>query len=170
MQRELHTDLFGQEEKNNLETAKQSLQQAVEDKFTPAGDFERRFRVFSESFEVLCRKVESLETRFEQLNKSASMKVDRTVAMISQMQGQINQLTHELTEKIVNIAGRVNERRVHDAQIENFVERHNVMVKTFESRIMQMQKTLMEHEGKAGRFAAGLNEIRVELKRMQRVD
>ncbi len=161
MQRELQSELFKDE--NQPRTSKPSMG-------NPQADIDRKSRALTDNFEALSRRIETFETRFDQITKNITLRIERTMTMISHVQTQINHVQNDLNEKIVQLSAKINERRLMETRTEDLVERHNTVVKTLEARLTQMHRMLTEQESQLHGFSSALNEGRAEIRRLKRND
>ncbi len=156
MQRELQSELF--KEDQPVRTSNVS------------GESERKSRPLNDNFEALSRRMENFETRFDQITKNLTLRVERTMTMISHVQTQINHVSNDVNEKIVQLSAKINERRLSESRTEDLVERHNTVVRALESRLQQMHRMVTEQQSQIHSFSSALNEARAELRHLKRND
>jgi chromosome segregation ATPase len=73
----------------------------------------------------------------------------------------------ELTNKYVQLAGKMNERKVSDVKIEGLIDRHNSLIMNFENRITHLSRIINEQELKLHNATAALEDARQEIARLR---
>lgn len=175
MQRELQSGLFKDDQMRTPSSHSQNLSPSIPAKTSSSPssmifENDRKSRALNDSFEALFRRMETFETRFDQITKNIALRVERTMTMISHVQTQINHVSNDVNEKIVQLSAKINERRLSESRTEDLIERHNTVVRTLEARLQQMHRMVTEQQAQIHSFASALNEARAELRHVKRND
>src|SRR5690349_20010385 len=97
-----------------------------------------------------------------ELIKTSNNKFERQSALLSRLEQSHNGLATEAGQKITMLSQRVNERRSLDAKVQEMVDRHNNVIKSFEVRMNHLQKLLAEKEAQAAAAQTALNDAKME--------
>jgi len=165
MQKELNPELFG--EKKTLKgpqgeaTATASSQNYLN---TDRQIFELRSQNHS-----LMDQINKLTALFNETTKSNNMKFERQQALLARLEQSHNGLAQEAGQKISQMVQRVNERKLIDQKVQEMVDRHNNVIKSFEVRMNHLQKLLAEKENQMVSCQTALNETKMEIARLKRL-
>ena len=115
--------------------------------------------------EQLKKVVESMN----ELIKHTNMKFDRVNQTVTRLEQTHNAMADETGLKFAHMASKVAERRTLDAKVQEMVDRHNNVLKTYEVRMQQLQRLLTEKEAQVVGAHAALNEVKMDLARLKRM-
>jgi TolA-binding protein len=101
-------------------------------------------------------------------NKNGSARMERFQQGLSRLETSHNGLATEAGQKIQQINNKLAERKALDMKIQEMVDRHNNIIKSFEVRLNHMQKLLAEKEAQTAAAFAALNEAKMEIARLKR--
>ncbi len=107
-------------------------------------------------------------TNFNEYSKSQQVKFDRIGQSLTRIDQTHSQMIREINERLVNINSRLSERKAFDYKSQEVIEQQAQMLKTYESRIVKLQKLLSEKEAQISTMAGFLNETKMELARLKR--
>ena len=114
------------------------------------------------------QKIGALGSQLQELARATNARLERFTAALKRLEEAQAHLHQDLGAKNAVLAGKVNERKVNDDKILDLIERHNVIVRNFENRLVSLQRTLSEQELQLHASNAALDEARVELARVRR--
>lgn len=163
MRREINPQLFQQPgltavSNNNLDS--QSVQSDLKDLMAQV------FQLKTQN-QILERKVEQQTLQTQEQLKVFQSRFERVGQQIMRLEGSQSQVAQELTEKYASIAGKMNERRVSDAKVQDLIDRHNMLVMNFENRVTHLTRIINEQELKLHNATAALEDARQEIARLR---
>ena len=103
----------------------------------------------------------------QELVRSVDGRLERFGASLKRLEASQAQQFQDLSGKHAVLAGKVNERKVNDDKILDLIERHNIIVRNFENRLVTLGRTLSEQELQLHASNAALDEARQDLARMK---
>ncbi len=165
MQRELIPDLFNERIPAPSITNAQpvpSLRREV-----PALDSE--ITLLKAKLELISQEQVKLQREFSENMKTHQLRLDKLVEAITRRDQMVTTHLVDHGQKIGGLGSRLAERKSVDLKIEEMLDRHNNIVKTFEVRLSQMQKLLAEKEAQFLQCLANLNEAKMEISRLKRL-
>lgn len=171
MQKELNPELFG--EKKIARTS--SGQSSGLDSASLAASGSSYLNTDRQIFELkaqnqaLTDQLNKVVGTVNELIKNTNIKFERQQQMMVRLEQSHNGLALEAGQKISQLTAKVNERKNLDLKIQEMVDRHNNIVKSFEVRMNHLQKLLTEKEGQMISAQAALNETKMELARLKRL-
>lgn len=167
MQKELNPELFG-EKKNTASTRREGM-------IPPAPSADPSFlntdrQIFELKSQILSmnEQLSKLNQALVESNKTGGGKMDRLQQSLTRLETSHNGLAVEAGLKIQQINAKLAERKTLDAKIQEMVDRHNNVIKSFEVRLNHMQRLLAEKENQMAASQAALNEAKMEIARLKR--
>lgn len=118
--------------------------------------------------QALADQLNKVVATVNELIKSTNMKFEKTTSQLNRLEQSHNGLATEAGQKITQLAQRVNERKSLDLKVQEMVDRHNNVIKSFEVRMNHLQKLLAEKEAQMIASQAALNEAKMEIARLKR--
>ncbi len=170
MQKELNPELFGDKKimkSSNLVGAENSNSMAnSQNNFL---NTDRQIFELKSQNQMLADQMNKIVATVNELIKNNSSKFDRQQALLTRMEQSHNGLAVEAGQKITQLSQKLNERKGLDLKIQEMVDRHNNVIKSFEVRMNHLQKLLAEKEAQMISGQAALNEAKMELARLKRL-
>jgi hypothetical protein len=114
-------------------------------------------------------RIVELESKLNDQIKATTQRTERVSQRLVQLETMIGQKVEELNLKVAHILGKVHERRLTETKIEEMVDRHNNLVRSFETRMAQLTRALSEREIQLMNLSAVNEEARRELARLKRL-
>lgn len=170
MHKELNPELFG--EKKMTKSA--SMERSLEGASTLAASGTNYLNTDRQIFELktqnqaLAEQMNKIVGTVNELIKSTNAKFERNQNLLTRLEQSHNGLATEAGQKITQISQRVNERKNLDLKVQEMVDRHNNVIKSFEVRMNHLQKLLAEKEAQMISCQAALNETKMEIARLKR--
>ncbi len=119
--------------------------------------------------QALAEQLNKVVGTVNELIKSSNMKFEKQHHLLHRLEQNHNGLATEAGQKITQLSQRVNERKSIDLKVQEMVDRHNNVIKSFEVRMNHLQKLLVEKEGQMVSCQAALNEAKMEIARLKRL-
>lgn len=113
------------------------------------------------------KRNEILAAQFQELIRATTGRFEKTTQAVARVESACNQQIQELNAKYSGISSKVNERKVQDTKIQEMIDRHNSIVRTFENRLTHMQRVISEQEMQLHNSQATLEEARHDLARLK---
>jgi hypothetical protein len=113
------------------------------------------------------KRNELLTQQFQEFVRASTSRFERTHHTMQRLESGMVQQVNELNAKYSGISSKVNERKVQDVKVQEMIDRHNNIVRSFENRLTHMQRVLGEQEMQLHNSQAALEEARHELARLK---
>ena len=113
------------------------------------------------------KRNELLTQQFQEFVRASTSRFERTHHTLQRLESAMVQQVNELNAKYSGVSSKVNERKVQDAKVQEMIDRHNNIVRSFENRLTHMQRVLSEQEMQLHNSQAALEEARHELARLK---
>ena len=160
MQKELNPELFGESPAKSRVFEQPAMNQVnvLEQKIT-----ETRQQVMAVN--------DNLAKVVGQINefiRSSQAKFDRINQALQKLEANDQALNIEAAQKITQIHNRLGERKTMDLKVQEMIDRHNSVLRSYEVRLTQMQKLLSEKEAQLVSAQSALNETKMEIARLKR--
>jgi len=107
-------------------------------------------------------------TQMTENSKSQQVKFDRLGQSLSRIDQNHSEMIREINERLATVNSKLAERKTFDFKAQEVIEQQAQMLKTYESRIMKLQKILSEKEAQISTLSDVLNEAKMELSRNKR--
>lgn len=117
---------------------------------------------------ALEQRSEVLVAHIQEMARATNARLERFGAALKRLEEAQSHQAQEMTAKHAVIASKVNERKVTDDKILDLIDRHNVIVRNFENRLVTLQRTLSEQALQLNASHAALDEARQELAKLKK--
>lgn len=114
------------------------------------------------------QKADATAFQMQEFARALSARLERFSSALKRLEESQSQQQQEMVAKHAVLAGKINERKTNDDKIIDLIERHNVIVRNFENRLVTLQRVLSEQELQLHASNAALEEARVELAKIKR--
>lgn len=165
MQKELNPELFGES------IAKSRVLKA--DQATPAVThtmiIETKINETRQQMHQLAESLANAVTQVNEFIKSSQNKFERLQQAIVRLEQNDQVLNTETAQRLSHINNRMGERKVMDMKIQEMIDRHNSVLKSYEVRFNQLQKLLADKEAMLVSAQSALNETKMEISRLKRL-
>lgn len=118
---------------------------------------------------VMAEHFGRLSQQFNEFVKYSQQRFDKIHQSIQKLDQNDHQILNEATQKFARINDRFAERKSIDGKIQEMVDRHNSVVKSYEMRMSQMQKVMAEKETQILAMSSMINEAKMEMARLKRL-
>jgi DNA repair exonuclease SbcCD ATPase subunit len=108
-------------------------------------------------------------SQYSEFVKSCQIKFDRVQQVMIKLENNDQYIVNESAQKFARVNDRFAERKSIDAKIQEMIDRHNSVLKSFEMRLTQMQKLMNEKEAQLLTAQGALNEAKMEISRLKRL-
>jgi chromosome segregation ATPase len=167
MHKELNPDLFG--EKKISKSAGLEAASSLSSANNSYLNTDRQIFEIKAQNQALADQMNKIVGTVNELIKSTNSKFERQSALLSRLEQSHNGLATEAGQKITQLSQRVNERKSLDLKVQEMVDRHNNIIKSFEVRMNHLQKLLAEKEAQMISSQTALNEAKMEIARLKRL-
>jgi chromosome segregation ATPase len=118
---------------------------------------------------VLAEHLGKVSQGHTELAKSSQHKFEKIQQVLIKLENNDQYIVNEAAQKFARMNDRFAERKSVDAKVQEMIDRHNSILKSFEMRLAQMQRILMEKESQLLTTQAALNETKMEIARLKRL-
>lgn len=160
MQKELNPELFGESH------AKSRVVEATTSNQLPA--LEQKIIETRNQVQQLSESLGKIVSQINEFIKSSQVKFDRLNQSILRLENSDHALNAETAQKLSQMHSRLGERKTMDMKVQEMIDRHNSVLRSFEVRMGQMQKVLTEKEAQLLTAQAALNDAKMEIARLKR--
>ena len=175
MQRELRPDLFqnfedtGSKASQNPNTGSPDVHEDwdLQNMKSELKQLRHYFEHSKQRMDQLEQKIEASASQFQEFMRTTSLRLERLTSAVQKTQEQSSQALHGLQADFAAVRGRVNERRLSEGKVEELMDRQNMMIRNFESRMAALQKLVADKEMKLMNFAGLLDDARREIQRIK---
>ncbi len=167
MHKELNPELFG--EKKVSKSPSLEIPASMGTGGTSYLNTDRQIFELKAQNQALADQLNTVVATGNELIKSSNMKFEKHGSLLSRLEQSHNGLATEAGQKITQLAQRVNERKSLDLKVQEMVDRHNNVIKSFEVRMNHLQKLLAEKEAQMIASQTALNEAKMEIARLKRL-
>lgn len=166
MHKELNPELFGEKK-----MAKAPATDAAANLGNNAGYLNTDRQIFElrSQNQVLHNQMEKIVASVNEWIKTSNARFEKQAALLTRLEQSHNGLATEAGQKISQLNAKLNERRTLDQKVQEMVDRHNNVIKSFEVRMNHLQKLLAEREAQVVAGQAALNEAKMEIARLKRL-
>ncbi len=167
MQKELNPELFG-EKKSPLPARREPLVPPAPSADPAYLNTDRQIFELKSQILNINEQLSKISQAMNEANKNGSARMERFQQGLSRLEASHNGLAIEAGQKIQQINHKLVERKTLDMKIQEMVDRHNNVIKSFEVRLNHMQRLLAEKEAQTSAAYASLNEAKMEIARLKR--
>jgi chromosome segregation ATPase len=166
MQKELNPNLFP-----NLKTKREGTNEslpALEVIYEKALAASEEVRLLRTQLNRLQDQMTRMGTHLTENSKSQQVKFDRLGQSLTRIDQNHSEMIREINEKLATVNGKLAERKAYEFKSQEVIEQQAQMLKSYEARIMKLQKILNEKEAQITTMSGFLNEAKMELARLKR--
>lgn len=106
----------------------------------------------SESLMQIHQRQDLIQKNFESLEKQQSI------------------INRDFQNQLQSMASKVSDKRASEIKVQEMIDRHNGLIKSYEVRLNQVQKLIVEKENQSIQLQSSLNEARMEIARIKRLN
>lgn len=160
MQKELNPELFGENQTKSRVFEPPAANQV--------NLLEQRVAESRVQIQQLSENLAKVVSQINEFIRNSQSKFERMNQAIARLEQNGQALNIEAAQKINQIHNRLGERKTMDLKIQEMIDRHNSVLRSFEVRLQQMQKILTEKEAQLVASQSALNETKMEIARLKR--
>jgi len=165
MQKELNPELFGAGAGGTTR-----FREAPTDSATQAqAHVEEKIAQLRQNVDLALDQLASTVGQINDFIKMSQAKMDRTLAQVRQIEVSQQALSGDVAQRLTHLHQRLNERKTSEAKMQEMMDRHNGILRSYEVRMSQLQKLIAEKEHQALMSQAAFNEAKMELARLKRM-
>lgn len=166
MQKELNPDLFGervtQQSATNGSIAYNPVDSSVLNQ-------DRQILELKNQNKYLADQLNKVVSTLNEFMKNSNLKSERLTQGLNRLEQSHNGLAAEAGQKIGQLSQKIQERRAFEQKVQEMVDRHNNVVRSFEVRMNHLQKLLADKEAQFLAAQSALNESKMEIARLKRL-
>lgn len=167
MQKELNPELFG-DKKSPTTARREGLVPPAPSNDPAYLNTDRQIFELKTQMMAMNDQLSKLQQLMNEANKANGARSERFQASLTRLETSHNGLAMEAGQKIQQINNKLAERKALDMKIQEMVDRHNNVLKSFEVRLNHLQKLLADKEAQVSASNAALNEAKMEIARLKR--
>ncbi len=168
MHKELNPDIFGERSPGSS-----SREQVYDIRLSPTDPL---FLQLSKQVNDLKLQQQSLFEQFQRWMQStqehlkvSQQKFERMQQNLARLEQGHNGFVQEVQNKVGQLSQRFQERKNFEMKVQEMVDRHNNVLKSFEVRMNHMQKLMAEKEAQVQAAQMALNDTKMEIARLKRL-
>lgn len=168
MQKELNPELFGERRvTRTAETPATSLPSVPDS--SSFLNLDRQILEIRQQVGQLGDELKKLMIQSQEFMKSSHLRTERLAQQVQRLEQSHNGLVQETGHKMTQMGQRLGERKALDQKIQEMVDRHGNVIKSFEVRMHHLQRLLSDKEAQLVGAQAALNEAKMEISRLKRL-
>lgn len=167
MQKELNPEIFG-EKKSATPARREGLVPPAPSADPAYLNTDRQIFELKSQMLNVNEQLSKLTQALNETTKNGNARMERFQQGLSRLETSHNGLAVEAGQKIQQINNKLAERKALDLKIQEMVDRHNNVIKSFEVRLNHLQKLLSEKEAQVAAAYTALNEAKMEIARLKR--
>lgn len=170
MHKELNPELFG--ETRSGRPVADSLGSHVAPTSSETTHFlniDRQILELRQHIGQMTEELRKLSAQTGEFMKTSHLRVEKLQQQLHRLEQGHNGLVQETGQRMGQISQRLNERKAMDQKIQEMVDRHTNVIKSFEVRMHHLQRLLSEKEAQLVGAQATLNEAKMEISRLKRL-
>lgn len=165
MQKELNPELFGNS--NSIpaklkESEAPSLHRAAQQTELKVAESKAQIKQISDQMMNLVQQV-------NEFIKITQSRVDKLYLHAKHQDVQTEAFKNENAQKMSMVHARLNERKSMDSKVQEMIDRHNSVLRSFEVRMNHMQRLMAEKDALLVDAQAALNDAKMEISRLKRL-
>ncbi|MGZ3770736.1 MAG: hypothetical protein ACXVCP_06135 [Bdellovibrio sp.] len=168
MHKELNPELFGEKKTTKSSVSENPTSLGVTNNNNYLNTDRQIYELRAQN-QALVDQLNKIVSTVNELIKSTNIKFEKQAHLVNRLEQSHNGLATEAGQKITQLAQRVNERKSLELKVQEMVDRHNNVIKSFEVRMNHMQKLLAEKEAQMISAQTALNEAKMEISRLKRL-
>jgi chromosome segregation ATPase len=165
MQKELNPELFGTgvaaqsryHENEPLSAQRQTLQ------------LEEKIAEIRAQVKFALDQMAALVGQVNEYIKSSQVRFDRIHTSMKQLENNEKADYSEVGQRLSHVHQRLNERKSMDAKVQEMIDRHNGVLRSYEVRMNHLQKLLAEKDAQVVSAQTAINEAKMEISRLKRL-
>lgn len=167
MQKELNPDIFGER--------RTPAKATVEANHSPIPDTtgflntDRQIMELRQHVTTVGEELKKMSAQVQEFIKVSHLKIERLTQQMQRLEQSHNGMVQETGHKMSQMGQRLSERKALDSKIQEMVDRHTNVIKSFEVRMNHLQRLLSEKENQAISAQTALNEAKMEISRLKRL-
>lgn len=167
MQKELNPELFGERRQARSQSTEVTTGAAPET--ASFLNLDRQVMDLRAQIPLLNDEIKKVAAQAQEFMKVSHLKMERLQQQVARLEQSHNGLVQETGHKLTQVGLRLSERKSLDQKIQEMVDRHNSVIKSFEVRMNHLQKLLAEKDSMLVSAQAALNEAKMEIARLKRL-
>lgn len=168
MQKELNLEIFGEQspsKNRNLSSRVTSNEKGSEPSFL---NLDKQIFDLKSQCAYLTQTVDKLNHSLSESQKNFQIRIEKSQQQIQRLEQNHNGMAQEVTQRLSMVAQKLSERKNLDLKVQEMVDRHNNILKSFEVRLGHLQKLLNEKDMQIVQYQAALNDAKMEIQRLKR--
>lgn len=170
MHKELNPELFG--ETRSSRSVSESVSTHIAPTSTETTHFlnvDRQILELRQQIGQMSEELRKLSAQTGEFMKTSHLRVEKLQQQLLRLEQGHNGLVQETGQRMSQISQRFNERKAMDSKIQEMVDRHTNVIKSFEVRMHHLQRLLSEKEAQLVGAQATINEAKMEISRLKRL-
>jgi peptidoglycan hydrolase CwlO-like protein len=168
MQKELNPDLFSDRSKNRPQEGSLAVPHYGSNDHSIV-NIENKVNELRDQVIGVQSQIQGFIGQINEFAKVTQMKIDRLNQSVAKIEQSHNNLIADSGQKLSLLSNKIGERRSLDLKVQEMMDRHSNILRSFEVRMNQMQKVLSDKESQLVTAMAALNEAKMEIARLKRM-
>ncbi len=167
MQKELNPDLFGESSTSKTRTVEAANPNASIG-LLHVKEVDTKLAEMRTQMNVMIDNMNRFATQVNEALKTSHQKFEKMGQTIQRLEQNDQALALDNSQKLSQLGQKLGERRTLDGKVQEMIDRHNSVLKSYELRLNQLQKLIAEREQQIMNAQSALNEAKMEIARMKR--
>ena len=163
--RELNPALFGDTTPTRSRLVDPTQMQALS-AVTP---LEEKVSELQHQMGSLMTHLSQMASQFNEFVKTTQNRMDRFQQSLVRLEQADQALSLETAHRVAHLQNKVGDRKMADLRVQEMIDRHNSILRSFEVRMNLLQKLLAEKESQMHSARSLLGEAKTEIARLKRL-
>lgn len=166
MQKELNPELFGE---SLSRTRLVETQTPADRGFQQVLEVDQKMADLRADVRTAVEQMNAAMARIAEYMRVSQGRFEKLQAAIAVLEKNDQAVALDNTQKLTQLNQKLGERKVLDLKVQEMIDRHNSVLKSYELRLSQLQKLIAEREQQILASQGALNEAKRELARLKRL-
>ena len=164
MQKELNPELFG----NSMSNPTRIKENETASPHRAAQQAELKMAESKAQIKQISDQMANMVAQVNEFMKITQSRVDKLYANAKHQELHTEAFRTETAQKLSMVHARLNERKSMETKIQEMIDRHNSILRSYDVRLNHMQHLLAEKDAQLVESQTALNEAKMEIARLKR--
>lgn len=168
MQKELNPELFGEGSHQKTRVV-EPASGAYSQSFQQVLSVDQKLADMRGQILATVEQVNRFVAQMNDFVRGSQAKFDKISAALVQLEKNDEAVSLDNAQKLSQLSQKLGERKALDMKVQEMVDRHNTVLRSYELRLSQLQKLISEREQQIMNLTAVVNESKMEISRLKRL-
>lgn len=165
MQKELNPELFGE----SLTGRTRVMDATASHSHQPMELLEKKYLELKDQMGQMVDHLSRIAFQTNESLKQQQSKFEKIHLYLQKLEQNDHSISMEASQRIQSLQAKLGDRKLMDQKIQEMIDRHNSILKSYEVRLNQLQKLIADKDAQLLSAQASLNEAKMEIARLKRL-